>query len=605
MISHSPIIHDTEFKDDSPANTVERIRRILRENDIEAEERWTDSGIPNCFSIRVNVSGTAMGANGKGVTRELALASGYGELIERIQLGSILGKSDIPDTSVVSGLCMPASELLQRDEGWFSRIADELYRQTGDKLTAEEILAKYTKPDGSVPVYSFYRVGTGTTEYLPVLMCRQLYTSNGCAAGNTTEEALVQAISEIIERRHQTLILTDNIAVPEIPDDILRNYHIAYETIQHLRSKGFRVIVKDCSLGTGFPVVCVCIIELSTGNYHTHFGACPNFEIALQRTLTEIFQGRKIEKVAQHDRFRKDSEDVYDMRYNINEIVFGTAEKRPGFFIDPPQKDCPLPPDITGKNNRELLAKTIDLLHEQGCDILVRDCSCLGFPTYQVIIPGFSEVFLHRLSPKHNDLQYSSCGARVLKNPSAASLDDRLGFLMNLAFKSKRHLPGMSFMREARIAGSLTPAEDAFLLNAACAFVNLSLSRDSEAIRYIDRMLPDAPADDKAYLHCLRRYLSLKTDGRSPEEIRSIITLFHSPDAAERMYTLIAEGINPLEPFTLHCDTQCGPSCRLHSACRKKANADFARSVDKKREAMDDSALKTAFDGIMCRRNEE
>ena len=80
---------DSKYKDDSPINTVNRIKGILKEYGIETIECWNDSGVPYCHSLRVSVFGTDFGVNGKGVTEELALASGYGELMERLQLGRI------------------------------------------------------------------------------------------------------------------------------------------------------------------------------------------------------------------------------------------------------------------------------------------------------------------------------------------------------------------------------------------------------------------------------------------------------------------------------------------------------------------------------------
>ena len=83
-----PVI-DTMYKDDSPINTVNRIKNILNDYGIKTIERWNDSGVPYCYSLRVSVFGTVFGVNGKGVTKEFALASGYGELMERLQLGRV------------------------------------------------------------------------------------------------------------------------------------------------------------------------------------------------------------------------------------------------------------------------------------------------------------------------------------------------------------------------------------------------------------------------------------------------------------------------------------------------------------------------------------
>ena len=92
---------DRTFKDDSPLDTVKKIKGILKSYGIETEEKWMDSGVPYCYSLRVSVYGTVFGTNGKGVTKELALASGYGELMERLQLGRILKSDQQKDGAMV------------------------------------------------------------------------------------------------------------------------------------------------------------------------------------------------------------------------------------------------------------------------------------------------------------------------------------------------------------------------------------------------------------------------------------------------------------------------------------------------------------------------
>ena len=76
---------DSKFKEDHPLSTVNRIRNILFKAGIFTVEQWTDSGIKGCHSVRIEIAGSHIGQNGKGVTREFALASGYAELMERIQ----------------------------------------------------------------------------------------------------------------------------------------------------------------------------------------------------------------------------------------------------------------------------------------------------------------------------------------------------------------------------------------------------------------------------------------------------------------------------------------------------------------------------------------
>src|SRR5690606_22871701 len=59
--------------------------------------------------------------------------------------------------------------------------------------------------------------------------------------------------------------------------------------------QGFPILVKDASLGGRFPVMNVTLMNPRTGAVFASFGAHPSFEVALERTLTELLQGRSFE----------------------------------------------------------------------------------------------------------------------------------------------------------------------------------------------------------------------------------------------------------------------------------------------------------------------
>lgn len=58
--------------------------------------------------------------------------------------------------------------------------------------------------------------------------------------------------------------------------------------------EGYTFYLRDVSLESGFPVVPIIIIENNTGKYGVHFGAHPDFEIALERAFSKATQGRDI-----------------------------------------------------------------------------------------------------------------------------------------------------------------------------------------------------------------------------------------------------------------------------------------------------------------------
>jgi len=85
---------NNKYKDAIPYNTIKAIREILHHVGIEVyEQNWEDIS-SKCFSVRVEIDGFSnVGTNGKGTTRFFALASAYGELMERLQNKKLLNKS--------------------------------------------------------------------------------------------------------------------------------------------------------------------------------------------------------------------------------------------------------------------------------------------------------------------------------------------------------------------------------------------------------------------------------------------------------------------------------------------------------------------------------
>ena len=55
------------------------------------------------------------------------------------------------------------------------------------------------------------------------------------------------------------------------------------------------MLVKDASLGGKFPVMCVTLMNPHTGGVFASFGSHPSLEVALERSLTELLQGRSFE----------------------------------------------------------------------------------------------------------------------------------------------------------------------------------------------------------------------------------------------------------------------------------------------------------------------
>lgn len=591
---------DFAFKDNTPESTVARIKEILAAHGIETTQVWSQSGVPRCYSVRIGIAGTPFGTNGKGVTRELTLASGYGELMERLQLGYLV-KSDwqkgvLQSEDDTAQLRLPLEALPERSEKWLSVYRHLAHQTTGATLSDAELLRQYADPDGQIKVTEYTCVRTGEAVYLPAKLCRSVYTTNGCAAGNTIEEAMVQAISEIVERHYKKKILSEGIEVPQIAESVLRQYPIAWEIISFLRQNNFHVAVKDCSLNSPFPVVCVCLVDRRTGRYHTHFGAFPNFEIALQRTLTESFQGRTLENIGQYEAFCPGSANAQNLRQLMNELVKGTSEKPPEFFLNGSRDHIPSS-GFQSRDNKALLKECLLFFRQQGLEVLVRDCSCLGFPACQIIIPGYSEIFPHRLSPRHDDLRYSAYAKPVLRDPATARPDQIMGYLMHLSQHSESGIGG-SFLAEANLAAELSAQEDTYLRYLSLAHIHFTIGKHAEAQKALESALSLAPAQDMEYLICLKRYWDLAHSGYRSEEIHSTLSYFHRPETVEQLYRLLRSKQNPLNPLTLHCHEQCTADCRLYAACRQRSCEQLAQMIHKKQQQLTQAPLRSFLQSL-------
>jgi len=102
------------YKEASPVATVERLHTILAENNIPVTESWQETSSIKTNALRVEFKGTGLGANGKGVSKEFARASGYAELFERYQ-------NDIMGPRVTYGDKLPFSYMQRMNASCLQR----------------------------------------------------------------------------------------------------------------------------------------------------------------------------------------------------------------------------------------------------------------------------------------------------------------------------------------------------------------------------------------------------------------------------------------------------------------------------------------------------
>lgn len=125
---------------------------------------------------------------------------------------------------------------------------------------------------------------------LPGNLIFNLCGSNGLCAGNTPLEAICQGVGEVLERMTLKKIYTNPELFPNVSDVLLAGLP-SLGIKKFLEGKNYQCIIKDCSQSGAFPVVGLLVLDPSRTKYKLSLSSDLNFDIALQRCFTELFQG--------------------------------------------------------------------------------------------------------------------------------------------------------------------------------------------------------------------------------------------------------------------------------------------------------------------------
>ena len=283
--------------------TIANMTEILAELGMKIEISSWRNIVPNVWSLHIRDSASQMCfTNGKGATKESALCSALGEFIERLNCNFFYNDQFL-------GLEIANSEFVHYpNEKWFKLEQDdslpvgildpycrEIYDAEGELRGSHLIDTNSGNRERGICSIPYVRQSDGETVYFPSNLIENLFLSNGMSAGNNIEEAKVQCLSEIFERAVKRQIIEQEIILPDVPQSVIDQYPSIVAGINALEAQGFPIVVKDASLGGQFPVMCVTLMNPKTGGVFASFGAHPSFEAALERSLTELLQGRSFE----------------------------------------------------------------------------------------------------------------------------------------------------------------------------------------------------------------------------------------------------------------------------------------------------------------------
>lgn len=359
--------------------------------------------VPNVWSLHIRDAQSPMCfTNGKGATKESALASALGEFIERLNCNFFYNDQfwgeDIAQADFVH----------YPDEKWFKpgrrdrlprELLDEycldIYDPEGELRGSHLIDTNSGNVARGICALPFVRQSDGETVYFPSNLIENLFLSNGMSAGNTLAEAQVQCLSEIFERAVKREILEGEIALPDVPQDVLAKYPGIVAGIRALEEQGFPVLVKDASLGGRFPVMCVTLMNPRTGGVFASFGAHPSFEVALERSLTELLQGRSLEGLNDLPRPTFQREAVTEPNNFVEHFIDSSGLVSWRFFsarADHAFVEWDF--SSQGENaNADEAATLFGILKELGKEAYMAVYTHLGAPGCRILVPGYSEVY--------------------------------------------------------------------------------------------------------------------------------------------------------------------------------------------------------------------
>ncbi|CAG8865745.1 hypothetical protein PS627_01664 [Pseudomonas fluorescens] len=383
--------------------TIANMSAILADLGMKIEIASWRNIVPNVWSLHIRDAHSPMCfTNGKGATKEGALASALGEFIERLNCNFFYNDQfwgeDIANAAFVH----------YPNERWF---------QPGrkDELPAEILDAycmKIYNPDGELRGSHLYDTNSGNEErgicslpyvrqsdgevvYFPSNLIENLYLSNGMSAGNTLEEAQVQCLSEIFERAVKREILEREFTLPDVPPEVLAKFPGIMAGIQGLEEQGFPVLVKDASLGGEFPVMCVTLMNPRTGGVFASFGAHPSLEVALERSLTELLQGRSFEGLNDLPQPTFEGYAVTEPNNFVEHFIDSSGVVSWRFFSAKADFEF-VEWDFSGQgeeSNADEAATLFGILKDMGKEVYMAVYDQLGATACRILVPGYSEIY--------------------------------------------------------------------------------------------------------------------------------------------------------------------------------------------------------------------
>lgn len=387
-------------KDAALEESIEKFQQKLTALGFNIEEASWLNPVPNVWSVHIRDKDCPQCfSNGKGASKKAALASALGEYFERLSTNYFW-------TDFYLGQDIANGDFVHYpNEKWFP-IEDEALLPQGilddrlfehfdpnQELTPELLVdlqsGNYERGIVALP---YVRQSDQETVYIPQSIISNLYVSNGMSAGNSQFEARVQGLSEVFERYVKNKIIAEAISLPLIPQEVMARYPSIQAAIDKLEQEGFPILAYDASLGGKYPVICVILLNPTNGTCFASFGAHPKFQVALERTVTELLQGRSLKDLDVFSPPSFNNDDVAEHANLETHFIDSSGLISWDLFKDTPDYEF-ADWNFSGKDTHEEYDNLMAIFCAEKKDVYIMDYNHLDVYACRIIVPGMSDIY--------------------------------------------------------------------------------------------------------------------------------------------------------------------------------------------------------------------
>lgn len=289
-----------KYKERSPEETITIIKNFFNKKGFVVREAFNQKkdniDIWSCGLELYYNNNLILRSNGKGMSQTYSLASGYGELYERFCNKTLWINNPFIFDKIINYNYKVNGYYLDKDEKNISY--EEAIYLFPDYITSiedeEKIYLKKlftTLTNNNFIGIPYTNISNNEKIYIDPRILYRVKTSSGMCAGNSFYEAFNQGMSELCEHYISGKYLYD--PYPKYYqlnlDNIKNNF--LQEIISQIKADGNDLYIYDFSYNCNLPVLMSLLLNHKTKSISINIGAFPVFDIALERILTELYQG--------------------------------------------------------------------------------------------------------------------------------------------------------------------------------------------------------------------------------------------------------------------------------------------------------------------------